>query len=50
MVDEIEEVLAPTQCLKQVGWDKVIAQEAILQDVLAFLRRRPRVFCTFCEK
>lgn len=39
MVDEIDEVLAPTQCLKQVGWNKVIAQEATLQDVfLAYLK------------
>ena len=27
VVDEIEEVLTPTQYLKQVCWDKVIAQE-----------------------
>jgi selenocysteine lyase/cysteine desulfurase len=34
-----------------VGWDNIIAQETVLQDVfLAYLRRRPQVFRIFGEK
>ncbi|OJJ80662.1 uncharacterized protein ASPGLDRAFT_84853 [Aspergillus glaucus CBS 516.65] len=49
---ELEEALVPiTRYLKQVGWDNVIAQETVLQDVfLAHLRRRPQVFRIFGEK
>ena len=49
---ELEEALVPiTRYLKQVGWDKIIAQETVLQDVfLAYLRRRPQVFRIFGEK
>ncbi|KEY82332.1 nonribosomal peptide synthase [Aspergillus fumigatus] len=49
---ELEEALVPiTRYLKRVGWDNIIAQETVLQDVfLAYLRRRPRVFRIFGEQ
>lgn len=49
---ELEEALVPiTWYLKRVGWDNIIAQETVLQDVfLAYLRRRPQVFRIFGEK
>ncbi|GFF24079.1 leptomycin B resistance protein pmd1 [Aspergillus udagawae] len=49
---ELEEALVPiTRYLKRVGWENIIAQETVLQDVfLAYLRRRPRVFRIFGEK
>jgi selenocysteine lyase/cysteine desulfurase len=48
---ELEEALVPVvRYINQVGWDKIIAQEAVLQDVfLAYLRRRPRLFRIFGE-
>ncbi|KAH9997471.1 putative nonribosomal peptide synthase [Xylariaceae sp. FL0662B] len=49
---ELEAALVPiARYLKQVGWDKMIAQEAVLQDTfLAYLKRRPQVFRIFGEK
>ncbi|GFF41194.1 hypothetical protein IFM58399_06184 [Aspergillus lentulus] len=49
---ELEEALVPiTRYLKRVGWDNIIAQETVLQDVfLAYLRRRSEVFRIFGEK
>jgi selenocysteine lyase/cysteine desulfurase len=49
---ELEAALVPiTRYLAQVGWNKIIAQETVLQDVfLSYLKRRPRVFRIFGEK
>ncbi|KAI1085426.1 putative nonribosomal peptide synthase [Whalleya microplaca] len=49
---ELEEALVSVaRYLGQVGWDKMIAQEMVLQDTfLAYLKRRPRVFRVFGEK
>ncbi|KAH8653268.1 putative nonribosomal peptide synthase [Tricladium varicosporioides] len=49
---ELEESLVPiVRYIGQVGWDKIIAQEAVLQNVfLTYLRRRPQLFRIFGEK
>lgn len=49
---ELEAALvAVTKYLGEVGWEKMIAQETVLQEVLlSYLRRQPRVFRIFGEK
>lgn len=49
---ELEAGLVPiTRYLNQVGWEKIIAQETILQGIfLSYLSCRPRVFRIFGEK
>lgn len=49
---ELEEALVPiTRYLKKVGWDKIIAQETVLQDAfLVYLRHQPQLFRIFGEK
>ena len=49
---ELEAALVPVaRYLNEVGWDKIIAQETVLQETfLAYLRRRPQVFRIFGEK
>ncbi|KAK2592653.1 hypothetical protein QQS21_009652 [Conoideocrella luteorostrata] len=49
---ELEAALVPiTRYLKRVGWDNIVAQEALLQDIfLSYLRRRPETFRIFGEK
>lgn len=49
---ELEAALVPiVRYLKEVGWDNMIAQEVVLQDMLlAYLKRRPDKFRVFGEK
>ena len=49
---ELEAALVPiARYLQQVGWDQIIAQETVLQEIfLAHLKRRPQVFRIFGEK
>ncbi|EKJ68473.1 NPS16 [Fusarium pseudograminearum CS3096] len=49
---ELEEALVPiTRYLTDIGWDKIIAQETVLQEVLlSYLNRHPTVFRVFGEK
>ncbi|GKU18054.1 unnamed protein product [Fusarium langsethiae] len=49
---ELEEALVPiTRYLTEISWDKIIAQETVLQEVLlSYLNRHPTVFRVFGEK
>ncbi|RGP79560.1 nonribosomal peptide synthase [Fusarium longipes] len=49
---ELEEALVPiTRYLTEISWDKIIAQETVLQEVLlSYLNRHPTVFRIFGEK
>lgn len=49
---ELEEALVPiARYLNEVGWDKIIAQETVLQEIfLTYLQRRPGLFRIFGEK
>jgi len=49
---ELEEALVPiARYLNKVGWDKIVAQETVLQELfLAYLKRRPQLFRIFGEK
>ncbi|RBR10285.1 uncharacterized protein FIESC28_09535 [Fusarium coffeatum] len=49
---ELEEALVPiTRYMTDISWDKIIAQETVLQEVLlSYLNRHPTVFRIFGEK